>query len=149
MRAVFDFLTIADVARCLSDLSASGVRKAADTGRFEVAAELVERHAPADMVRDKVDILRRLGLMMTNLTQHDTTALCRRCGSAFTFDASRFAAKHLDPPRHCLLCRQARRWERERAGITENVPQDDGNPAQPAPGSHTPERVSFEGQKRA
>jgi hypothetical protein len=102
-------------------------RDAAAAARLQDAAELVERYAPADMVRDKVDILRRLGLMMTNLTQHDTTALCRRCGSAFTFDASRFAAKHLDPPRHCFRCRQARRREREHAGITENVPQDDGS----------------------
>lgn len=102
-------------------------RDAAAAARLHDAAELVERYAPADMVRDKVDILRRLGLMMTNLTQHDTTALCRRCGSAFTFDASHFAAKHLDPPRHCYPCRQARRREREHAGITENVPQDDGS----------------------
>jgi hypothetical protein len=95
--------------------------------QLRVAAELVERHAPADMTRDKVDILRRLGLMVTNLTQHDTTALCRRCGDAFTFDAGRFAAKHLDPPRHCWTCRQARRRERESCGITANVPHDHGS----------------------
>ena len=100
----------------------------ADAARqLRIAAELVERYAPAGMVRDKTAILARLGLMVTNLTQHDTTALCRRCGSAFTFDASRFAARHLDPPRHCFHCRQARQRERERAGYHRERPQDDGS----------------------
>ena len=97
-------------------------RDAFAAGQLRIAAELVERYAPAGMARDKTDVLARLGLMVTNLTEHDTTALCRRCGGAFTFDASRFAAKHLDPPRHCFRCRQARRREREHAGITDSVP---------------------------
>lgn len=97
-------------------------RDAFAAAQLRIASELVERYAPTEMTRDKRDILARLGLMVTNLTEHDTTALCRRCGSAFTFDASRFAAKHLDPPRHCFRCRQARRREREHAGITDQGP---------------------------
>jgi hypothetical protein len=90
--------------------------------QLRTAGELIERYAPAEMTRDKTAVLARLGLMVTNLTQHDTTALCRRCGSSFTFDASHFAAKHLDPPRHCFRCRQSRRQERERAGVSTAVP---------------------------
>ena len=93
--------------------------------QLRVAGALIEQFAPTEMVRDKTAILARLGLMIVNLVEHDTTALCRRCGSAFSFDAGKFAAKHLDRPRHCFRCRQARRREREHAGITASVPPDD------------------------
>ncbi len=97
-------------------------RDAFAAAQLRIAGELVERYAPVEMTRDKKDILARLGLMVTNLVSHDTATSCRRCGAVFSFDASRFAAKHLDPPRHCFRCRQARRQERERAGVSTAVP---------------------------
>lgn len=96
-------------------------RDAIAARQLRVAYELVDHHAPDG--RDKTDALRRIGLMVANLTRHDTTRLCRRCGQAFSFRAEYFAARHLDEPRHCWACRQARRQERARAGITRTCPQ--------------------------
>jgi hypothetical protein len=90
--------------------------------QLRLVAELVERNAPPGFNRDVVDILRRVGLMVAALTEHDVTTSCRRCSSLFTYNSARFAARHLDPPRHCFLCRQARRQERERAGVSTAVP---------------------------
>ena len=85
------------------------------------AAETIERRAPPGFTKDVADVLRRIGLMVSALTKHDTTDTCRRCGQPFTFAAWKFAAKNLTPPQHCFACREARRAERARAGIPRDI----------------------------
>jgi late competence protein required for DNA uptake (superfamily II DNA/RNA helicase) len=63
--------------------------------------------------RDKTDVLRRLGMMIANLTEHDRQAICRRCQNVFSYNAARFRSRGLSLPRHCYYCRQAKRNEHE------------------------------------
>ena len=90
--------------------------------RLRAAAEVVAE-CMADG-RDKTDVLRRIGVAVANLTEHDCQAVCRRCANVFSFDAARFRAKRLDPPRHCYWCRRARQSERERVGLARPHAQD-------------------------
>jgi hypothetical protein len=82
--------------------------------RLRAAAEVVAECM--DEGRDRVDVLRRLGLAIANLTEHDRQEICRRCGQPFSYSIARFNALRLSPPRHCFWCRQARRSERQAAG---------------------------------
>ena len=84
--------------------------------RLRTALETIQRDAPAGFEPDVVDIARRVGLMEVALLEHDVQRRCRRCGTEFTYDAARFARKHLPPPAHCYECRQARRRERRFSG---------------------------------
>jgi len=59
--------------------------------------------------------------MCSALCEHDAVQTCRRCGQPFSFAGWFFAQKGLSVPRHCFDCRQARRNERDRAGIPRSV----------------------------
>jgi hypothetical protein len=78
--------------------------------RLRAAAEIISQCM--DEGRDKTDVLRRIGIAVANLTEHDAQGICRRCSKVFSFNAERFQRQQLDPPRHCYWCRQARRAER-------------------------------------
>jgi hypothetical protein len=95
--------------------------------RLRAAAALVEEFAPEvdhRQRRDKVDILRRLGLLVAGLERQEDHAICRRCQADFFFNMSWFETRGLSAPRHCDACRAARRRERRRAGVPGNVPRE-------------------------
>ena len=93
--------------------------------RLRAAAALVEQFAPEvdhRQRRDKTAILHRLGVAIAGLERHKDHAICRRCQVEFVFNPSWFETRHMLPPRHCDLCRMARRQERHRAGVKGNIP---------------------------
>lgn len=87
--------------------------------RLNAAAGLIAQDAPDGFAKDVTDIRRRIGLMVSALTTHDTTASCRSCGQPFTFNAARFAGLHFPPPRRCFPCREDRRAGIRRRPILE------------------------------
>ena len=90
--------------------------------RLRAARDLVERHAPAG--RDRDDVLLRLDRLAASLERREGIGTCRRCGGSFAFDPNWFSEQGLRHPRHCVPCRRDRRAERERAGVTGNVPPE-------------------------
>ena len=87
------------------------------------AARLVEEFAPTTDVRhirDRTDILRRLGLIAANLERRDTASICRRCHAVFHYRAAWYEQRALSIPRHCDICRAIRKQERGRAGFASN-----------------------------
>jgi hypothetical protein len=88
--------------------------------QLRLAAALIERHAPTDDVRqlrDRVNTLRLIGLMVAALERPMNREICRRCQALFTFDARWFLERGLVTPRHCGVCREQRRLERRAAGM--------------------------------
>lgn len=84
--------------------------------RLRDAADLVSEFMPDG--RDRVDVLRRLGLAIAALTEHESRAVCRRCNQVFSYSSVWFATRQLSVPRHCAPCRIARRKERDEAGVS-------------------------------
>lgn len=83
--------------------------------RLREAAELVSTFMPAGP--DRVDILRRVGLVVAAMERDDGSTACRRCGRVFGFAKGWFIERGLAAPRHCPECRAARKAERTRAGV--------------------------------
>jgi hypothetical protein len=113
--------------------------EASPARQLRIAFAMIEQHAPEGA--DKVDILRRLGLMLARLkreaVQHrvmvtiaseDLHRVCRRCGGEFLIEADEvtfFAMKHFELPRHCPPCRAQRRAEKVAAGQASMLPEGD------------------------
>jgi hypothetical protein len=87
--------------------------------RLKESARQLQAFRPCDEAqrREVVDLLRRLGLLCASVTKAVATALCRTCGTAFTFQPSWYALRRLDPPKHCATCLKRRAEERSRRPV--------------------------------
>src|SRR6266545_2513529 len=102
-----------------SSVAAERVRAEAAADELRAAREVVVRCMPKG--HNQTLVLRAFGCEIENLLRHDQSAICRRCGQVFAFDSARFRAQGLASPRHCYRCRQAKRDEREHAGLPTNA----------------------------
>ena len=72
----------------------------------------IQQHAPDGP--DRVDVMRRVGLMISALVAHPARD-CRTCGARFGLslaEVSFYRARGLGFPTHCAACRAQRRYER-------------------------------------